>query len=269
MVLYDEQSKQLSLRNVKVHECPVCHRPFQGDPAGSERSEAPSATYMNPSYFSMLRRSLPGTPTSSRPSSPRRRLAAASVEDEEPTLQPPAGAEFVASEPWVQSKGISSSSFSPNYFKTFFREERELGRGGRGVVLLVTHVLDRCSLGQFACKRVPVGNNHDWLEKVLVEVQTLQHLSHANLVSYKHVWLEDFKINKFGPSVPCAFILQQYCNAETCITTFSKPRPLHRQHPTNSKTGYGGAQSRVSTGRTTRQDPGAYRLMTSSLFSAT
>ena len=74
----------------------------------------------------------------------------------------------------------------------------------------MTHVLDRCSLGQFACKRVPVGNDHNWLEKVLIEVQTLQHLSHANLVSYKHVWLEDYKINKFGPSVPCAFILQQY-----------------------------------------------------------
>jgi serine/threonine protein kinase len=60
---------------------------------------------------------------------------------------------------------------------------------------------------------VPVGDDHEWLEKVLIEVQLLQHLSHQNLVSYRHVWLEDFKISTFSPSVPCAFILQQYCNA--------------------------------------------------------
>jgi serine/threonine protein kinase len=59
---------------------------------------------------------------------------------------------------------------------------------------------------------VPVGDDHAWLEKVLVEVQLLQDLSHQNLVSYRHVWLEDFQITSFGPSVPCAFILQQYCN---------------------------------------------------------
>lgn len=39
----------------------------------------------------------------------------------------------------------------------FFVEETELGRGGKGVVLLVKHVLDGVSLGLFACKRVPVG----------------------------------------------------------------------------------------------------------------
>jgi serine/threonine protein kinase len=91
-------------------------------------------------------------------------------------------------------------------------EERELGRGGKGVVLLVQHVLDGVQLGRFACKRVPVGDDHEWLEKVLIEVQLLQNLSHQNLVSYRHVWLEDFQISNFGPSVPCAFILQQYCD---------------------------------------------------------
>ena len=111
------------------------------------------------------------------------------------------------------SHGISSAAFSPNYFNRFFVEERELGRGGKGVVLLVRHLLDGVPLGHFACKRVPVGDDHEWLKKVLIEVQLLQHLSHQNLVSYRHVWLEDVKLSNFGPSVPCAFILQQYCNA--------------------------------------------------------
>lgn len=127
------------------------------------------------------------------------------------------GAEFVTSTPVDQTKreayGIRRDAFSPNYFQKFFTVEKELGRGGKGVVLLVRHELDRVFLGHFACKRVPVGDDHKWLEKVLVEVQLLQQLSHPNLVSYRHVWLEDIKLNRFGPSVPCAFILQQYCNS--------------------------------------------------------
>ena len=41
----------------------------------------------------------------------------------------------------------------------FFTTEKELGKGGKGVVLLVKHSLDGVSLGHFACKRVPVGED--------------------------------------------------------------------------------------------------------------
>lgn len=91
--------------------------------------------------------------------------------------------------------------------------EKELGKGGKGVVLLVTHLLDGNEIGHFACKRVPVGDDREWLKNVLIEVQLLQQLEHKHLVRYHHVWLEDVKVSNFGPSVPCAFILQQYCNA--------------------------------------------------------
>jgi serine/threonine protein kinase len=151
------------------------------------------------------------------PSSPIRRLV-------EPAFSSPthstggsvSDAEFVASTPSPSTSAghsIKRDAFSPNYFKRFFIEEKELGRGGKGVVLLVRHELDGVSLGQFACKRVPVGDDHAWLERVLVEVQLLQGLSHPNLVSYRHVWLEDVKLNRFSPLVPCAYILQQYCNS--------------------------------------------------------
>lgn len=59
---------------------------------------------------------------------------------------------------------------------------------------------------------MPVGDDREWLKRVLEEVQVLQWLKHKHLVQYHHVWLEDVQISKFGPSVPCAFILQQYCN---------------------------------------------------------
>ena len=163
----------------------------------------------------MLHDSLPGSSDSSRPQSPHRRLTHAIGGNQTDTNHPPPGVEFVGSSPAPSgtSHGISSTAFSPNYYERFFVEERELGRGGKGVVLLVKHVLDGVSLGHFALKRIPVGDDHEWLKKVLVEVQLLQHLSHQNLVSYRHVWLEDVQITTFGPSVPCAFILQQYCDA--------------------------------------------------------
>jgi hypothetical protein len=57
-------------------------------------------------------------------------------------------AEFVTSTPAPQEgHSIKKDSFSPNYFKNFFVEEKELGRGGKGVVLLVKHQLDGVSLG--------------------------------------------------------------------------------------------------------------------------
>ena len=161
----------------------------------------------------MLRGSQPSSTAGSRPLSPHKQLEPAIIREAPAAFHAPEGAEFVGSTPQPpKNHGISARAFSPNYFKTFFVEERELGRGGKGVVLLVQHVLDGVQLGKFACKRVPVGDDHEWLEKVLIEVQLLQNLSHQNLVSYRHVWLEDYQINTFGPSVPCAFILQQYCD---------------------------------------------------------
>ncbi|KAE8133888.1 kinase-like domain-containing protein [Aspergillus pseudotamarii] len=211
VVVFDRDSQQLVLRNasesnadIDLTDCPYCHRPLHDNGGGQEghhTSPGGQPEFINPNYFRMLHRSLPSSATSSTSSSPHRRLVQSALPDG-PT-----------SEPSGASQGISSAAFIPNYFKKFFVEEGILGKGGKGVVLLVKHVLDGVSLGHYACKRVPVGDDHEWLEKVLGEVQLLQHLTHQNLVSYRHVWLEDAKISTFGPSVPCAFILQQYCNA--------------------------------------------------------
>ena len=219
IVVRDPSSQKLEIRGLALTECPTCHQPLRASPS-DRHFDAPDQrdNYVNPEYFRMLRlqansRNLsPARP----PQSPVPRLArpftpvghghgqdAASLHD----------AEFVSSAPAPhEGSRIRREAFSPNYFSTFFVEERELGRGGKGVVLLVRHEIDGCQLGHFACKRVPVGDDHAWLEKVLVEVELLAKLSHPNLVSYRHVWLEDVKLNRFGPSVACAFILQQYCN---------------------------------------------------------
>ncbi|MCJ1438260.1 putative serine/threonine-protein kinase iks1 [Xylographa pallens] len=225
IVVYDPASKQLVVRSASpenkldVTECPYCHRPLRDENGGTDDTahgtgHSTTASFASPEYFRMLHHSLPGSEDPSRPPSPLRRLTHAFTSPRSPPIYPPADAEFVGSSPALPPlpHGISSTAFSPNYFKKFFIEERELGRGGKGVVLLVKHVLDGVSLGHFALKRIPVGDDHEWLEKVLIEVQLLQHLSHQNLVSYRHVWLEDVQLSHFGPSVPCAFVLQQYCN---------------------------------------------------------
>lgn len=228
IILLDPTSNRLIHRSVDQaidgrppaqDECPTCHRRWdrhgsQSDEAGVTVEDQPS--FINHDYFRLLAASQPSSAQASPPPSPRRRLAQP-VRSRlgQPQVQPPPrDAEFIGTSPAPpsQAHGISETAFAPKYFEKFFTVEKELGRGGRGVVLLVKHVLDGVTLGHFACKRVPIGDDHAWLEKVLVEVQLLQTLMHQNLVSYRHVWLEDFQLNNFGPSVPCAFILQQYCN---------------------------------------------------------
>ncbi|KAG9234932.1 kinase-like domain-containing protein [Amylocarpus encephaloides] len=221
IVIRDPKTQQPVLRGAthSFSDCPTCHRPFR--PPSPERQTSPhrspirESPFISPEYFRMLHAANTSNGEPQPPSSPIRRLV-------EPAVSSPANitggsvpeAEFVTSTP-APSTGpsIKKEALSPNYFQRFFSEEKELGRGGKGVVLLVRHELDGVDLGKFACKRVPVGNDHAWLEKVLIEVQLLQGLSHPNLVSYRHVWLQDVQLNRFGPSVPCAFILQQYCNS--------------------------------------------------------
>ncbi|KAL7944890.1 serine/threonine protein kinase [Trichoderma barbatum] len=222
IVVRDPSSQRLEIRGHP--ECPTCHRPLRPSPTEhsfDHQFGVDPESYVDPGYFRMLRAgNADSTATDQAPSSLIRRLFRPPPGGDAPgSRTSPAvdeDAEFISSAPGVsQPEGsrIKREAFSPNYFKTFFVEEKVLGKGGKGVVLLVRHEIDGCQLGHFACKRVPVGDDHAWLEKVLIEVELLAKLSHANLVSYRHVWLEDVRLTMFGPSVACAFILQQYCNS--------------------------------------------------------
>ncbi|KAI1324788.1 kinase-like protein [Xylariaceae sp. FL0255] len=217
LVVRDPASQRLEIRGAPLNECPTCHRPLRS-PSPERHYDSPAQhDWVDPHYFRMLRDGSSSDDQHSTshepPSSPIRRLTQPTLPSPYVTVEAVDDAEFVTSAPAPQEGArIQRDSFSPNYFNRFFVEERELGRGGKGVVLLVRHEIDGCALGHFACKRVPVGDDHSWLEKVLVEVEYLATLSHPNLVSYRHVWLEDVQIHRFGPSVACAFILQQYCN---------------------------------------------------------
>lgn len=206
----------------------MCHQPLSGVSTVDQPFDRDFArshdSYVDPEYFRMLSVGEREASSSPAPSSPIRRVLQPALGSSEhprcrsvsPEIVDGGGAEFASGAPapgHADGSRIRKNAFSPNYFHTFFVEEKVLGRGGKGVVLLVRHEIDGCFLGHFACKRVPVGDNHAWLEKVLIEVELLAKLSHPNLVSYRHVWLEDVQLNRFGPIVACAFILQQYCNS--------------------------------------------------------
>ena len=106
-------------------------------------------------------------------------------------------------------KNLSDSSINQGYYRRFFREDIKLGRGAGGSVFKCQHVLDGIELGTYAVKKVPVGDNHIWLNRMLREVHILENLRHSNITEYKHAWLEYHQLTPFGPPIPCLFILMQ------------------------------------------------------------
>ena len=99
------------------------------------------------------------------------------------------------------------------YYERFFVERRLLGRGSFGTVHLCTHVIDEVSLGDFAVKKIPVGDNKDWFRKIIREVKALEALTASPfVVAYKHSWLDVHRHNEFCPYTPFLFILMTFCD---------------------------------------------------------
>ncbi|KAJ2448926.1 putative serine/threonine-protein kinase iks1, partial [Coemansia sp. RSA 2424] len=71
----------------------------------------------------------------------------------------------------AESAGVAASSFNQGYYERFFSEQKKLGKGLRGSVFSCQHILDNVYLGQYAVKKVAVGNNHQWLKRMLREVK--------------------------------------------------------------------------------------------------
>lgn len=149
IVVRDHTSQRLEIRGLS--ECPTCHQPLRAsspDRHGYDTSSRQDS-YVDPDYFRMLGAGHVDTQSDQPPSSPIRRLIRPILPNAQPSgSEEVQAAEFVSSTPRVQEGSrIRREAFSPNYFKTFFVEEKELGRGGKGVVLLVRHEIDGCHLG--------------------------------------------------------------------------------------------------------------------------
>ncbi|KYQ93367.1 putative protein kinase [Tieghemostelium lacteum] len=112
------------------------------------------------------------------------------------------------------SDPFSNEYLNIGYYKKFFVESLKIGSGGFGAVFLCKHLINGIDLGEFAIKKVPIGENLPWLYRVLKEVKALETLQkHVNIINYKHSWLEYDQPADFGPKVPCLYILMEYANA--------------------------------------------------------
>lgn len=109
---------------------------------------------------------------------------------------------------------IPTSLLVNGYYARFFNETKKLGSGSFGQVFLCEHVIDDVFLGEFAVKKIPVGDSREWLRGMMKEVKALERLaSHANIVAYKHSWLEMDRANELCPFVPYLYILMSFCDA--------------------------------------------------------
>jgi hypothetical protein len=151
IVVRDPQTQQLILRGAvqSYHDCPTCHRPFRSPSPDRNNSPHRTGPFISRDYFRLLQATNGESDEQVPPSSPIRRLVEpAFPSDGSSAAGSVSEAEFVTSAPAPQAgQSIRKDAFSPNYFNKFFVVEKELGRGGKGVVLLVRHQLDGVSLG--------------------------------------------------------------------------------------------------------------------------
>lgn len=120
--------------------------------------------------------------------------------------------ESTLNETFIQYQPLNKSNLNQGYYSTFFIQQQKLGRGYRGSVFKCVHVLNGESLGEFAVKKIPVGNAATFLSMQLQEVKLLEKLRHAHIIEYKHCWIEDSTDSLFSPSVPTLFILMEWAN---------------------------------------------------------
>ncbi|KAG5502887.1 hypothetical protein JKF63_04658 [Porcisia hertigi] len=117
----------------------------------------------------------------------------------------------------------SPTSMAPSpsngYYRHYFKELRQLGRGTYGGVYLCRHMMCGVNLGEFALKKIPVGDKTTYLQSVLREVRILEEVRrHPNVVEYKHSWVEEAQLADFGPPVRCLFILMEYASGGSLDT---------------------------------------------------
>ncbi|GFE52951.1 Wee kinase [Babesia ovis] len=134
-------------------------------------------------------------------------------------------------------KHIPPELLVTGYYNRFFDERLKLGSGSYGHVYYCVHVIDglplvsylylsfiELSQGEYAVKKLPVGDDRKWLRKMIREVKVRERLRHPNIVDYNHSWLEMHRLNEFCPYVPWLFVLMAYCNGgdlESFVKKFS------------------------------------------------
>eukprot|EP00400_MALV-I_sp_L67-5_P001103 gene1103-698_t len=109
-------------------------------------------------------------------------------------------------------RNLPTGLLNNGYYSRFFREVSVLGSGSFGSVFRCIHHLEDMDLGEYAVKKIPIGDDRSWFRSVLREIKTCERLHHPNVVEYKHSWIELSRMSVLCPYVPFLFILMQFCN---------------------------------------------------------
>ena len=203
IVLFHSKTGSLSLANESQSFCALCGQPTHHSTveSGQEENEETSQNRLalSPGYFRMLAADY-------RFKQPRqRKISFSATESLEAAVE-------AAVEAPVDNAPLEDS-FNQGYYDRFFVEEKKLGRGQRGSVYLVQHVIDGIPLGQYAVKTIPCGESHSFLSRMLQEVNLLESLNQQdNIVRYHHAWLEHRQLSVFAPVTSCLFILMEFCD---------------------------------------------------------
>ncbi|UKJ89444.2 serine/threonine kinase [Theileria orientalis] len=120
--------------------------------------------------------------------------------------------EIIVNEIIELPKNIPKYLLITGYYKRFFIEGRKLGSGSYGHVYNCTHIMDQLKLGEYAVKKLPIGDDMEWLKKAIKEIKIRENIRHKNVVDYNHSWLEMYRMNELCPWIPYLFILMEYCN---------------------------------------------------------
>ncbi|KNZ56497.1 IKS protein kinase, variant [Puccinia sorghi] len=242
LVLYHSNENRLTVHSTtnnalrlptKQQHCPLCLQPLNILPDSTSTQQdqnqyhSPSGnhTVTQDSYFNLL--SLTNSPPSISPIQVPPSVDHSFLEEVEEQES-----HNHEDEPLGHDKRVDG------YYHRFFIEVRRLGRGQKGSVFLCTHTLDGNPLGDYAIKKIAVGQSSHQLSKklqkilipclllciisttaqrmqVLNEVKFLESLRHPNITQYHHAWIEKTQLSRFGPKVPVLYILMNFANGGT------------------------------------------------------
>jgi serine/threonine protein kinase len=84
------------------------------------------------------------------------------------------------------------------------------------------HVVAGETVGVFAVKKIPVGDDAAYLRCVLNEVKILEQVRyHRHVIEYHHSWLDEAQVADFGPTVRCLFVLMEYATLGSLETVIA------------------------------------------------
>eukprot|EP00767_Chilomastix_cuspidata_P003236 gnl/Chilomastix_cuspidata/3353.p1 GENE.gnl/Chilomastix_cuspidata/3353~~gnl/Chilomastix_cuspidata/3353.p1 ORF type:complete len:435 (+),score=57.79 gnl/Chilomastix_cuspidata/3353:428-1732(+) len=195
VVLYSPSYGTPQRPQKRLDVCPTCKRPFIRNEMDFGFFSQLYAAQLRPSERKLMLPSRPPSPTGA-------------------TCEP------------ATEACLDPSVVIPGYYGRFFEEREHLGSGSFGEVFRCVHQLNGIPIGSYAVKKVAVGDDPQWFQLAVHEVQLLERLRHPNIIAYRHCWVEPSAHSRFAPQVPFLFILLDFADRGSLDQELARAAPL-------------------------------------------